>query len=57
MAAEKMGNVVLETVIGNTRIRFCDDYCRDKTRDDVEKILAALSRIAEEHLFSAANRG
>lgn len=32
---------------GNVTVNFCDDYCRDKTKEDVEVIL---KRIAEKAL-------
>lgn len=33
------GNVVKEFKVGNTKCRICDDYCRDKTSDEVDVIL------------------
>ena len=38
------GHVVEEFYIGATHVRICDDYCRGKTREDVQAIL---DRIAE----------
>lgn len=40
------GNVVKEMSIGNTRIKICDDYCREKTKAEVEKILKRIARNA-----------
>lgn len=40
------GHVVREMMIGNTRCKICDDYCRDKTEADVEKILNRIARSA-----------
>ncbi|WP_293969480.1 hypothetical protein [uncultured Ruminococcus sp.] len=37
------GNVVKEFKIGNTRIKICDDYCRDKNKADVEAILKRIA--------------
>ena len=42
MTAE--GNVVKDFLIGNTRIKICDDYCRDTTPEAVQAIL---DRIAD----------
>lgn len=33
------GHVVRDYYIGNTHVRICDDYCRDKTPEDVQEIL------------------
>ena len=38
------GRVVSEFFLGATRVKICDDYCRDKTPEDVQAIL---QRIAE----------
>ena len=38
------GNVVEEFTIGNTRVRICDDYCRDKTKAEVDEILKRIAR-------------
>ena len=32
------GHVVEEFYIGATHVRICDDYCRGKTREDVQAI-------------------
>ena len=40
------GHVVEEFNIGKTRIRICDDYCRDKTKAEVEEILRRIARNA-----------
>jgi len=47
------GHVVEELKIGNTRIKICDDYCRDKTSEEVEAILARIARIAQTSLSYA----
>lgn len=49
------GNVVMETKIGNTKIYICDDYCRDKTKNDVDKILARIARNAIGNLRTPEN--
>lgn len=40
------GHVVEEFYIGHTHICICDDYCRDKTKEDVQEILRRIGRIA-----------
>lgn len=40
------GNVVKDFYVGNTHIRICDDYCRDKTPEQVKQILANIARIS-----------
>lgn len=37
------GNVVKEFNIGHTRVKICDDYCRDKDKSDVDAILKKIS--------------
>lgn len=49
-------HIVRDFKVGNTRIMIADDYCRDKSREDVEKILQEIARTALEHLTAAANR-
>lgn len=40
------GNVVMEfTNPSGARIKICDDYCRDKTPEDVQRILDNIARI------------
>ena len=48
------GHVVEEFKIGNTRCRICDDYCRNKTPEDVEKILDRVAKIAYPALLRVA---
>ena len=40
------GNVVKEFFIENTRVKICDDYCKDKTKEAVEEILRRIARNA-----------
>lgn len=37
------GNVVKEFSIGNTRVKICDDYCRDKSKAEIEAILKKIA--------------
>jgi len=39
-----VGNVVKEFMIENTRIKICDDYCKDRTPEEVEDILRGIAR-------------
>lgn len=52
MAVE--GNVVREFYIEDTHVRICDDYCRNKTREEVEAILQRIARNAFGPLSVAA---
>ncbi|PKL00088.1 MAG: hypothetical protein CVV56_07965 [Tenericutes bacterium HGW-Tenericutes-1] len=51
-----IGNVVKEFMIGNTTIKICDDSYRDKTKEDVDRILMNISRNAYEFLNAQANK-
>jgi hypothetical protein len=44
------GNVVKEFTIGNTKIKICDDYCRDKKDEDVQAILDRIASQAQPKL-------
>lgn len=50
----EQGNVVKSFVIGNTRIKICDDYCRDRTREEANAILRRISMRVQEELSAAA---
>lgn len=47
------GHVVEEFYIGPTHVRICDDYCRGKTREDVQAILDRIAEIAIGPLIAA----
>lgn len=51
--AEQSPNIVRDFTIGNTRIKIADNYCRDKTPEDVERILRKIARTAQEHIRAA----
>ena len=34
-----MGNIVEHFTLGETEITICDDYCRDKTPEEVDALL------------------
>jgi hypothetical protein len=48
------GNVVEDFYIGNTRIRICDDSCRNKTPEDVNTIMKHIAKRALE-AFNRSN--
>lgn len=41
-----VGNVVKEFKIGNTKVRICDDYCRNRTKAEIEEILRRIAKNA-----------
>ncbi len=47
-------NIVREFTVGNTRIKIADDYCRDKTPEDVKKILKEIAQMAQAAITAAA---
>jgi len=44
------GNVVKDFLIGNTRIKICDDYCRDTTSETAQVILDRIADRTQEQL-------
>lgn len=40
------GHVVMEFMVGNTQIQICDDYCRNRTQEEVQAILDNVARVA-----------
>lgn len=51
--AMEIGHVVKEFKIGNTRVRICDDACRDKTPKEVQEIIDRIQRRALEEYRAA----
>ena len=49
------GKIVKEFSIGNTRVKICDDYCRSKTKQEIEAILRRIADITIGPLSVAAN--
>ena len=47
------GHVVEDYYIGHTHVRICDDYCRDKTPEQVREILDRIAKNAIRHLSAA----
>ena len=53
---EEIPHIVKEFSIGNTRIKIADNYCRDKTPEQVQAILREIARTAQENITAAAYR-
>ena len=53
---DETGNVVREFMIGNTHVKICDDYCRDKSPEDVDEILKRIAKIVIGPLTVAAEQ-
>ncbi len=51
--AVELGNVVCDFYIGDTHAIICDDYCRDKTKEQIDKILARIAEMAYQPLVEA----
>lgn len=47
-------HIVRDFTVGNTRIKIADDYCRDKTPEEVQQILRRIARRAEAAFRAAA---
>lgn len=52
--ARQSPNIVRDFTVGNTRIKIADDCCRDRTPEDVKRILRQIARTAQEHIRAAA---
>ena len=48
----KPGHVVMEFKAGNTTCQICDDYCRDKTGEEVDAILERIADRAYKRLYA-----
>ena len=42
----KEGNVIDRFTLGNIKVKICDDYCRNKTQWEVDKIIKRITKIA-----------
>lgn len=47
-------NIVKDFTVGNTRIKIADDCCRDKTPEDVRRILKEIAQRAQAAISAAA---
>lgn len=54
MTDQQQPHIVMDFVVSGTRIKIADDYCRDKTSEDVAQILRKIARTAQAHLTAAA---
>ena len=43
MTEVKIGNVVEEYKLGNTIVKICDDFYRDKSDEEVQAIISRIS--------------
>lgn len=46
------GNVVEVFKLGNTTIKICDDAYRDKTDEDINRILDRIAQIVYENVYA-----
>lgn len=46
-------NIAKDFKIGNTRIKIATDFCKDKTPEDVQKILDRIARAVMPSLIAA----
>lgn len=51
---ERSPHIVRDFTIGNTRIKIADDCCRDKTPEDVRRILKEIAQAAQAAISAAA---
>jgi hypothetical protein len=52
----KKDNVVDECMSGNTRIKICDDYCYNRTPEEVYAILKRIADRAQKHLSAQVQK-
>lgn len=45
MPAVPTGHIVEEFYIGKTHVRFCDDYCKNTTQEEIDRILERIEQI------------
>lgn len=50
-------NIVQDFRRGNTRIMIADNYCFDKTQEDIDAILARIAQNVQRHINAAATAG
>ena len=50
-------NIVRDFYIGHTRIKIADNYCCDKTQQDIDEILTRIAQKAQKHINAAATAG
>ena len=50
---EQSPHIVRDFTVGNTRIKIADDCCRDKTPEDVQRILKEIAQAAQAAISAA----
>jgi len=53
---QKKNHAVKDFMLGNTRIKICDDYCYNRSDTEIDEILARIARKAQEHFTAAAEQ-
>ena len=54
MTEVKIGNVVEEYKLGNTIVKICDDFYRDKSDEEVQAIISRISVMVSKILSEAS---
>ncbi len=54
MTDKEPPNIVREFIVGHTQIKIADDFCREKSHEDVTKALREIARTAQAYLSVAA---
>lgn len=49
-------NIVRDFNVGNTKIKIADDYCREKSPTDIEKILDRIAKTALSNFVATTNK-
>jgi len=57
MTGAETPGIVKDFMVGHTRIKIADDFCRDRTREDVAQALREIARTAQAYLSAAAGEG
>ncbi|MBR3422820.1 MAG: hypothetical protein IKG98_12295 [Ruminococcus sp.] len=53
---ENNGNIVKDYYSGNTHIKVADDYYRDKTQADIDRILNDIAKIVKRSIKNATTK-
>lgn len=43
-------NIVETKILGSTKVNFCDDYCKDVSKQEIEEILKSITKKALPYL-------
>ncbi len=55
--AEAKGHIVKSMQVGRTTIHIADDYCKDRTKEEVDVILKRIARNSFSALSAASENG